>query len=182
MNDTGVAAKLHSVLDTQFPGQRFVVFCREGDGPARDITEAIRFSAEDTFSRTGYPPTGIVTADDATTEGSAEFLRVEVCSGGGGGGGGRHHSPARGAVSLWAVGRVSLRVEARSFDGDLGEDSRVAAGTAFMASWAFTMQVRTRRWRVGGGLFRSRFLRRSSVRRALRRRRKRLDIGAEWTG
>lgn len=146
MNDTGIAAKPHSVLNTQCPGRRFVVFCREGDGPDRDITEAIGFSEKDQFPRTGYAPSVVATANDAAICGSAEFLRVEVCIGGGGGGGG-HHTAARDAVSLWAVGRTSLRVEARSFDGDLGEDRQVAAGTAFMASWAFTMQVGTRRRR-----------------------------------
>lgn len=150
MNDTGVTAKRHSVLDTQFPGQRFVVFYREGDGPDRDITEATRFSAKDTFSSTGYAPTADVTADNTAAGGSVEFLRVEVCSGGGGSsGGGGHHSPARGAVSLWAVGRVALRVEARSFDRNLSEESRVAAGAAFMTSWAFAMQVRASGRRVG---------------------------------
>lgn len=145
MNDTGAAAKLHSVLDAQFPGQRFVVFCREGDGPDREVTEAIRlFSPKESFSRTGYAPTAIATAGGTSAGGAVEFLRVEVCGGGGGGGDGGHHSPARarGAVSLWVVGRVSLRVEARSFDGSLGEDRQGAAGAAFMASWAFTMQVR----------------------------------------
>eukprot|EP00752_Nemacystus_decipiens_P008770 g7826.t1 len=135
MNDTGVAAKRRSVLDAQFPGQRFVVFYREGDGPDRDITEAIGFSYNDASSRTGYPPNDTVTADD-TAAGGVEFLRVEVCSGGGGG----HRFPDRGGVSHWAVGRVALRVEARSFDRELGEDRRAAAGFAFMSSWALTMQ------------------------------------------
>ena len=43
---------------------------------------------------------------------------------------------------LWAVGRVSLRVEAKSFDEPLGEDRQAAAKTAFVASWASKMQVR----------------------------------------
>lgn len=150
MQNTGVAAKRHSVVDAQFPGQRFVVFCREEDHPDRDITEATGFSAKDTFSRTGYAPTALAAADDTAARGSAEFLRVEVCSRGGGGGGG-HHSSARSAVSAWAVGRVSLRVEARSFDRSLSEERQVAAGTAFMASWALTMQVCARNRRAGAG-------------------------------
>lgn len=154
MNDTGVAAKHRSALDAQFPGQRFIVFCREGDGPDRDISEVIRFSTKDAFSRTGYPPIAVATEDDTAAGGSAEFLRVEVCGSGdggcgGGGGSGCHRSLTRGAVSLWAVGRVSLRVEARLFDRNLGEDRQVAAGAAFMTSWAFTLQVRARRRRVG---------------------------------
>lgn len=147
MNDTGVAARRHSVLDTQFPGQRFVVFYREGDGPDRDITEAIPVSANDRSSRKGYTPTAAITAHDTAAGGSVEVLRVEVC--GGGGGGGSHQSSVHGAVSLWTVGRVALRVEARSFDSNLGEDRHVAAGSAFMASWALSMQVRTARRRVG---------------------------------
>lgn len=153
MNDTGVAAKRRSVLEAQFPGQRFVVFYREVDGPDRDITEAMSFSAKETPSPTGYAPIAGVTAEDTTAGGSVEFLRVEVCragagGGGGGGSGGGHHSPEPGAVSLWAVGRVAVRVEARLFDRGLGEERQVAAGAAFMASWAFTMQVRARK---GGG-------------------------------
>eukprot|EP00903_Cladosiphon_okamuranus_P006300 g6178.t1 len=139
MNDTGVAARRRPVLDTHFPGQRFVVFYREGDGPERDISEAIHFSARDRSSRTGYAPTAAVTAHDTAAGGAVEFLRIEVC-GGGGGGGVTRHFPAHGAVSLWAVGRVALRVEARSFDKNLGKDRQVAAGAAFMASWAFSMQ------------------------------------------
>lgn len=147
MSDTGVAAKPRRALDAQFPGQRFVVFYQEGDGPGRDISETVGFLSgkQALLPPKRYAPTpdgaaaGTPTATGAA--GSAEFLRVEVCGSGGGGGGGGLSSPSTALVSLWAVGRVSLRVEARSFDGDLGEDRREAAAAAFMAFWALRMQV-----------------------------------------
>lgn len=137
MNDTGVASKPRRVLDAQFPGQRFVVFYREGDGPDRNITDFLSSSgAKEASPLTGYAPTAADAASGVPAGGSAEFLRVETSTGGG------CDSPDTGVVSLWAVGRVSLRVEARSFDADLGEERLAAAGTAFMASWALSMQVR----------------------------------------
>lgn len=154
MNDTGVAARPRHVLDAQFPGQRFVVFYREGDGPDRDITEMTLTFGKEALSSSAYAPNSAGRAGEnyAGIAGAAEFLRVEVGGGGGGdGGGGGGGMPTTGtAVSLWAVGRISLRVEARSFDLALCEDRRAAAGAAFTASWALTMQVMMRsRW--GGG-------------------------------
>lgn len=148
MNDTDVAAKTRRVLDAQFPGQRFVVFYREGDGPHRNITDFLSSSsAKEASPLAGYAPTAAEAASAVPAAGSAEFLRVETSTGGG------RDPPDGDVVSLWAVGRVSLRVEARSFDADLGEERLAAAGTAFMESWALTMQVRARRWgevKVGG--------------------------------
>lgn len=141
MNDTGVAARPRQFLDAQFPGQRFVMFYREGDGPDRDVTEMTLSSAKDVASSSSS--TGTAGADHAAVAGSAEFLRIKIGGGDAGGGGGGDRMPAAGTVSLWAVGRVSLRVEARSFDLPLGEDRRAAAGAAFLASWALTMQVTT---------------------------------------
>lgn len=140
MRDTGVAARPRQALDAQFPGQRLAVFYREGDGPDRDITETVNFPGKGASHPTDHTAVGTTYC----VEGSAEFLRVEVCGdrNGGGGGGGGHRARAASVVSLWAIGRVSLRVEARSFDEALGEDRWAAAASAFMASWALTMQVR----------------------------------------
>ncbi|CAM9744831.1 unnamed protein product [Scytosiphon promiscuus] len=139
MNDTGVAARPRHVLDAQFPGQRFVVFYREGDGPDRDLTEMTTPFYKDVQSPSGRATSsnGVAGDNSSAVDGSAEFLRIEV---GGGGSGAGHRKPTAGTVYLWAVGRISLRVEARSFDLALGEDRRAAAGAAFIASWALTMQ------------------------------------------
>lgn len=137
MRDTGVAAKSHRALDAQFPGQRLAVFYREGDGPDRDITETVNAPGKGT----SHPADHTAVGTTYCAEGSAEFLRVEVCGDRNGGGG--HRARETSVVSLWAIGRVSLRVEARSFDEALGEGRRAAAASAFMASWALTMQVKT---------------------------------------
>lgn len=76
--------------------------------------------------------------------GSAEFLRVEV-AGRGDSVGKRFDGPAK-VVSMWAIGRVSLRVEARSFDEPLGEEVEESAKAAFMASWELKMQVGPHVW------------------------------------
>ncbi|CBJ33221.1 calmodulin-like myosin-light chain [Ectocarpus siliculosus] len=137
MRDTGVAARPRRALDALFPGQRLAVFYREGDGPDRDITETVNFPGKGASHPTDHTAVG----KTYCVEGSAEFLRVEVCGDrDGGDGGGGHRARAASVVSLWAIGRVSLRVEARSFDEALGEDRRAAATSAFMASWALTMQ------------------------------------------
>lgn len=85
----------------------------------------------------------------STNAGAVEFLRVEAADGIGScinrvGSEGQHgvgRSAPSTVVSLWAVGRVSLRVEARSFDQPLAEDSAAAAEESFMSSWALRMQV-----------------------------------------
>ncbi|CAM9542999.1 unnamed protein product, partial [Ectocarpus sp. 12 AP-2014] len=138
MRDTGVAARPRRTLDAQFPGQHLAVFYQEGDGPDRDITETVNLPDKGASHPTNHTALG----KTYCVEGSAEFLRVEVCGDrdGGGGSGGGHRARAASVVSLWAIGRVSLRVEARSFDEALGEDRRAAAASAFMASWALTMQ------------------------------------------
>lgn len=172
MNDTGVIAKTRRVLDGHFPGQRFAVFYREGDGPDRDITATIPLFDKEAFTAASIMDGGVkdlqpyhegsiasgdhgrsgndagfgsgegsrVGVGGSEVAGSAEFLRVEVA--------GRGHVVGFGsdgptaAVSLWAVGRVSLRVEARSFDEPLGEDRQAAARASFLASWALQMQVK----------------------------------------
>ena len=171
MNDTGVIAKPRRVLDGHFPGQRFAVFYREGDGPDRDVTATIPLFDKETCIPASIVGDEIedyqqyhegslasgnlgcrrIDADFGSGEasrvdvgsevaGSAEFLRVEVAGRGHPVGFGSNPPPA--AVTLWAVGRVSLRVEAKSFDEPLGEDRQAAAKTAFVASWASKMQVR----------------------------------------
>lgn len=167
MNDTGVIAKPRRVLDGHFPGQRFAVFYREGDGPDRDVTDTIPLFDKETFTAASIMGGGVedyqqyhegsiasgglgrrrndavlrpgagcrAGVGNSEVAGSAEFLRVEVT------GSGRPEGPTA-AVTLWAVGRVSLRVEARSFDETLGEDRQAAAKAAFLASWVLKMQVR----------------------------------------
>lgn len=74
--------------------------------------------------------------------GSAEFLRVEV-----GGSALRAKAEEQNAAAttavayFWAVGRVSMQVEARYFDEKIGEDRQAAAEEAFMTCWALRMQV-----------------------------------------
>lgn len=160
MSDTEVASKARHVLEARFPGRCFVVFYREGDGPDRDISAAISSFNKEAF----LPPFGSSTGGDdykqkeygnnlmagnhgctndavdvsTAAAGSAEFLRIEV-------GGSGHGMGANGRaveVSLWAVGRVSLQVEARSFDEALGDDCQAAAEAAFTASWALRIQVK----------------------------------------
>lgn len=85
----------------------------------------------------------------STNVDSVEFLRVESADGVGSsikrlGPGGQHGVGCRASstvVSLWAVGRVSLRVEARSFDQPLLRHSAAGAEESFMSSWALRMQV-----------------------------------------
>lgn len=55
MNDTGVIAKTRRVLDGHFPGQRFAVFYRQGDGPDRDITATIPL-----FDKEAFTPASII--------------------------------------------------------------------------------------------------------------------------
>lgn len=167
MNDTGVIAKTRRVLDGHFPGQRFAVFYREGDGPDRDVTDTIPLFDKEAFTAASilgggvedyqqYHEGSIASGDlgrrrndagfgpgagshagvgSSEISDSAEFLRVEVA------GRGYPDGPIA-VVTFWAVGRVALRVEARSFDENLGEDRQAAAKAAFLASWTLKMQVR----------------------------------------
>ena len=59
MNDTGVITKPRRVLDGHFPGQRFAVFYREGDGPDRDITATIPLLDKEAFLPTSIIGGGI---------------------------------------------------------------------------------------------------------------------------
>lgn len=176
MHDADVAAKLRRDLDARFPGRRFVVFYRVGDGPNRDMTAAVstgnasfsaaselrqqRSNGEETDNDVLFG-NGLISNDDlqlagasaavgaSTNAGSVEFLRVETADGVGSsidrvGPGGQHGVGRRASstvVSLWAVGRVSLRVEARSFDQPLLRHSAAGAEESFMSSWALRMQV-----------------------------------------
>lgn len=139
MNDTGVASKERRVLDAQFPGRRFAVFYREDDGPDRDVSEGI-VQLESCAASAGDVDDHLVPAAGRSPVGSAEFLRIEVVGGVSG-----DDQVATSVVTSWAVGRVSLRVEARAFDESLTEDRQAAAEVAFISSWALRMQVGCRR-------------------------------------
>lgn len=151
----GTAAQSRNVLNARFAGRRFVVFYRTGDGPDRDITSVISYSqTKRTHSVVpsmikGRSPHGegflkrdiehfTVPGRVVSAPGAAEVLRIQTGGGSPLGGGYRGKSPR---ISLWAVGRVSLRVEARSFDQTLGDDVQSAAERMFMASWGLRMQV-----------------------------------------
>lgn len=133
------------------------MFCRDSDGPEKDITDEI--SASIAFSSDGGTSSAltdtahsfitgesyeavasraVTPAGTVSPAGSAEYLRVEV-----GGSGSRPNAPMIPTIlSAWTIGRVSLRVEARSFDAELGEDRQMAAEDAFMGAWALRMQAR----------------------------------------
>lgn len=125
-------ARTRRILDSRFSGRRLVVFYWRGDGPNRDITASI--------SNDGRKSGG--GRDIASIVGGAEFLRIKTASSdewtdrSGG-------HIKQGRLSLWVIGRVSLRVEARSFDQPLGESCQAAADTAFISSWAIRLQVRS---------------------------------------
>lgn len=169
MSNTGVIAKNRQALGAQFPGQRFAVFYRKGDSLNQSITTTFP-----TLNKKVAPPTlggdngdqtqvyakhltargyqygtndhcfmsGALLANGVNdaVAGSAEFLRVEI----GASGRGVVLEGRASVVSFWAVGRVTVRAEMRSFDEPFDKDSQVAAETAFLASWGLRMQVRSR--------------------------------------
>lgn len=157
MRESGVAARTRQEIDAHFPGRRFAVFCRDSDGPEKDITDEI--SAFTTFSSDGGTSSAlagtahpfitgdsceavaskaVTTAGTVTPAGSAEYLRVEI-----GSSGSRPNAPMVPTIlSAWTIGRVSLRVEARSFDEGLSEDREMAVEDAFVGAWALRMQAR----------------------------------------
>ena len=164
MNESGVAARIRRELDTHFSGRRFAVFYRDDDGSERDITQQIYpASTKDVvsiaFGRGGsssiridgahclplgdhcsaFASGAVTSADSTSLVGSAEFLRVEI----GGSGPRMKSASSTPMLSAWVIGRVSLRVEARSFDEELGENRQVAAEDAFMGAWVLRMQVRS---------------------------------------
>lgn len=134
-----------------------MVFYRDGDGPERDITEkisasiAFRSDGGTSSARTdtahsfitrdrceAIASRAVMPAGTVSPAGSAEYLRVEI-----GGSGSRTNAPmVPTMLSAWTIGRVSLGVEARSFDEELGEDRQMAADDAFMGAWALRMQAR----------------------------------------
>lgn len=130
LSKDGTVARTRRILDSRFSGRRLVVFYRKGDGPNRDLTAGIATDGHNPGR--GY--------DVGSVADGAEFLRIKTCGGDewADRSGGR---VKQGRVSLWAVGRSSLRVEARSFDQSLEETCQAAAETAFMSSWAIRLQV-----------------------------------------
>lgn len=106
------------------------MFYRQGDGANRDISAVITNDEGISGSERNL----------GSDNGAAEFLRIGTCGGDervGESGGGLKQV----RVSLWAIGRISLRVEARSFDQPIEDECQVAAETAFVSSWATRMQV-----------------------------------------
>lgn len=157
----GKIAQARLKLEFCFAERRSVVFYRRGDGPTRDISAVVVNNqshdpktpsmAEREFIQghaitihhphsAYFAPGGGIFAG-STARGS-EVLRIEA----GGEDGGDRGSRGRryqAQISLWSVGRLSLRVEARSYDQPLGDARQSAAEIAFMSSWATRIQVIT---------------------------------------
>lgn len=141
------------MLDAQFPGRRFAVFYRPEDGPEQDLTAFIAHmqgagscrylhsndhGPKDVLSRGSG---NIFQAAGVSTAGAAEFLRIETRNNCGDSASLRGYCP-RLHTSIWAVGRIPIRVEARSFDRPLDEATQCRAENAFVMSWGVRMQVR----------------------------------------
>ncbi|CAM9321091.1 unnamed protein product [Discosporangium mesarthrocarpum] len=134
MISTGSATGTRASLSSTFPDSRFSVFYRRGDGPSCDITLSRGdLSGRDIGSDESVSDDRSDSPQDPHL--AKEFLHVELRGGEGNRG---HGATVRGLVL--AVGRISLRVEARRFDEPLLRGEKVAAVDAFLAAWGLHWQ------------------------------------------